>query len=340
MSAGARILFVDDEKRILDTFSLLLEDLDYYVKTASGPDEALKLISEDDFDLVFLDQFLGPVTGVELMQQISAANPELYFVIITAHGSADLAVESLKKGASDFITKPFFISDLIKSIEYVDKKRELDKQKKTALMILETKVSERTEELKKNQLDVLSSLAQAIEKKDLGTYGHCKRVSHYCDLIASALTLGETEKRHLHIAAMLHDIGKIGISDFVLGKKGPLSEDEMNIIKSHSQKGVEILKPIKHFEPILPAIMHHHESYDGAGYPYGLSGEDIPLHSRIITVADTYDAIMSTRPYRPAAIHDIAINEILINAGRQFDEEIVKAFVNADIKHNLFCNVV
>jgi HD-GYP domain-containing protein (c-di-GMP phosphodiesterase class II) len=131
---------------------------------------------------------------------------------------------------------------------------------------------------------------------------------------------------------MLHDIGKIGISDFVLGKNGVLTEGEKNIIKGHPSKGVEILKPIKHFESILPAILHHHENYDGSGYPSGLSGADIPLFARIISVADTYDAILSVRPYRSAATHKEAIKELLRCAGKQFDPHLVNAFVEADEK--------
>lgn len=134
MSAGTRILFVDDEKRILETFSSLLKEYGYDVKTASDPDYALKLVSEEAFDIIFLDQFLGMTTGLDLMQQMSEVNPELYYVIITAFGNTYLAVESLKKGASDFITKPFFVADLIKSIDYINKKRELDKKKKNVIV--------------------------------------------------------------------------------------------------------------------------------------------------------------------------------------------------------------
>ena len=330
VSAIKRILLVDDEKRILETFSLLLEDLGYYVRTASGKDEALQLVSHDKFDIVFLDQFLGTATGLDLMEDMSKIDPELHYVIITANGNTDLAVESLKRGASDFIPKPFFVADLIRSIDHVGKKRELDKQKKKVLLTLETKVNEKTEDMKKTYLEVLSSLAQAIEKRDLGTYGHCRRVSYYTNIIAVALNIKEDEKNELKVASILHDIGKIGISDFILGKQGPLTNTEIQTVRSHPQKGVEILKPLKQFKAILPTILHHHENYDGSGYPYGLAGQTIPLPSRIIAVADTYDAILSNRPYRSAANHDAAINELVRHAGKQFDPDIVNAFVSLD----------
>ncbi len=321
------ILIIDDEQRILDTFSFMLSDLGFNVETASNADDALSLIRQKSFHIVFIDQFLGTTTGLDLLARMSQIDPSLYFVIITANCSTDLAVESLKKGASDFIVKPFFTSDLIKSIEYVKKKIAIDMQKKEMLFTLEQKLAEKEYELKRINLSVLSSLAHAMEKKDTGTYGHSMRVSRYSLLIAAALDIGIDERDDLRAASLLHDIGKIGISDFILGKKGPLDESETHAVRSHPQNGVEILRPLKQFESILPAILHHHENFDGSGYPQGLSGEGIPLHARIIAVADTYDAILSDRPYRAASDHDKAVGELIQNCGRQFDKKIVDAFM-------------
>lgn len=329
-----KILIVDDEVRTLDSFSMMLEGRGYYVRTASIADDAIKLISEEEFDIAFVDQFLGNARGLDLIQSMAAAAPGLYFVIITANGSTDLAVESLKKGASDFIVKPFSIADLIRSIDYVHMKRELDWQRRELLSRLKLEVNEKINELRNVYFSVLSSLAQAMEKKDTGTYGHCKRVSYCSRLIAVTLDLNEKDREELKAAAMLHDIGKIGISDFVLGKKGLLTEGERNIVMKHPSKGVEILRPIKHFETILPAILHHHENYDGSGYPSGLSGENIPLYARIIAVADTYDAIVSLRPYRSAATHTDAIAELLRCAGKQFDPVLVNVFAETDKKYS------
>jgi putative nucleotidyltransferase with HDIG domain len=333
MSDTVRILIVDDEKRILETYSLMLMDIGYSVQTASQPDEAIRLVQGEKFDIAFIDQFLGPARGLELMQELSRADPALYFVLMTANGSTDLAVDALKRGASDFISKPFFIADLIKSIEHVNMKRSLDKQKQEMLAMLERTVEQMSGELNRVHFSVLSSLAQAMEKRDVGTFGHSKRVTYNARLIAAALDLGEREQHDLKTAAMLHDIGKIGITDFILGKQGPLDQAEKDIVKSHPQKGCEILQPLKQFESILPAILHHHEHYDGSGYPGGLAGDTIPLYARIISVADTYDAILSTRPYRTGAAHEQAIAELTKYAGTQFDPVIVKAFVEADVRY-------
>lgn len=333
MTAGVRILLIDDERTILEIFSNALRGLGYYVKEAASADDAISLMTRERFDIAFLDQFLGPIRGLDVMERMQNIDPELSYVIMTANGDADLAVQSLKKGASDFITKPFLVADLVRSIDYANKKRQLDDKKKEVIASLESTVREKTEELEGMYFSVLSALAQAVEKKDLGTYGHCRRVSFYSRLIAIALDLDEASMRDLNAASMLHDIGKIGISDSVLAKPGPLNEDERNIIKEHPSRGVEILRPIKQFGPILPAILHHHENYDGSGYPLGLSRENIPMFARIIAVADSYDAIMSVRPYRSKRGHEIAMQELSDNAGKQFDPFIIDSFAKADARY-------
>jgi len=328
MPDAVRILLVDDEVVVLETYSLLLEKCGYYVKAASRPQDAVELMYTDNFDVVFIDHFLGRVKGLDLIPQMAKIDPGVFFVMMTGNSSTDLAVESLKNGATDFISKPFQLADLVKSIDYVGKKKELERQRKEMqkeiMAILESKVDEKTEELRSVYFSVLSTLAQTMEKKDMGTYGHCRRVSNYCEIIATAIGLDRREKEDLSAAAMLHDIGKIGISDFILGKQGILNVQEVETVKSHPQKGVEILAPLSQFKAILPAILHHHEKYDGSGYPYGLSGEEIPLQARIIAIADTYDAILSDRPYRSGANNDKAIDELSRCAGSQFDPRIVE----------------
>lgn len=333
MEPVTRILLVDDEQRILEVFSFMLREKGYTVRTAAHAEEALRAVAREPFDIAFIDQFLGLARGLDLMRELSARIPGLSSVIMTANGTTDLAVEALKNGAADFITKPFLLGDLIRSIEFVSKKRELDRQKRQLLATLEQKVNEKTEELRRMYVRVLSSLAQAMEKKDIGTYGHSRRVSYNTRLIAAALDLDEAEREDLKTAALLHDIGKIGITDFILGKKGALAPSEMDIIRSHPQKGVEILRPLTQFKHILPSILHHHEQFDGSGYPAGIAGEAIPLHARIIAIGDTYDAILSSRPYRSGSNHEKAISELRKYAGVQFDPRIVHAFVEADARY-------
>lgn len=321
-----RVLLVDDETRILELFSDMLSELGHHVATTPDPKKALGLVTAEKFDVVFLDQLLGSVKGTELMQDMALCDPDLYFVIITANASADLAVEALQCGASDFITKPFFEEDVVRSIACVNRKRDQDRTRKSLLAGLEQRVREKTDELIQVNFSVLTTLARAVEKKDLGTYGHSMRVSRYAERIAGRFNMSTDERSELRTAALLHDIGKIGISDAILGKPGPLTPDEMDIVRKHPENGIEILKPLKHYHRILPAILHHHEHYDGSGYPMGCAGEGIPLNARIIAVADTFDAILSDRPYRDAAQQARAFEVLTAGSGKQFDPGVVQAF--------------
>lgn len=324
---GTRLLIVDDEKMILKSFSLMMSEFGFFLKTASTGAEALELIGRDRFDIVFLDQHIGKERGLDLMQSMCRIDPHLYFVIITANGNANLAVEALKQGATDFLVKPFFAADIVRSIQFVLRKRDLDNQKNELLQSLEAKVRERTQALESMYVDVLASLAQALEARDFGTYGHCKRVSHYAGLIAEELDFAPEAKRYLEIGALLHDVGKIGINDLILLKPDKLDTDEWKNLKTHPEKGVEILKPLKYLEPALPGILHHHENYDGSGYPNRLKGEEIPLMARIITVADAWDVMRSDRPYRRAKPRNEALHELRIFSGKQFDPVVVEIFL-------------
>ncbi len=322
-----RLLVVDDEKRILQTFKLMFSDSEYQVATAQSAAEAMGLLGKERFDLVFLDCYIGRDRGLDLMQQMAAADPDLYFIMITANGNTDLAVDALKRGAADFITKPFFIADIVKSIDYVNRKKELDRQKRDLLLTLETKVRERTQELETMYVDVLASLAQVLETRDFSTFGHCKRVSHYARLIADDMNLPADEKHYLEIASLLHDVGKIGISDSILLKPGSLDREEWDNLKHHPAKGVEILKPLKYLGPALPAILHHHEFFNGTGYPAGLKGDAIPLNARIIAVADAWDVMRSDRPYRKALSREAATEELIKFSGVQFDPAVVNILI-------------
>jgi putative two-component system response regulator len=325
---GMRILLVDDERRIMQGFALMIGDYGHQLTMASSAQEALRCMSEKRFDIAFLDHYIGKDRGLDLMEKMAAMDPNLYFVMMTGNGNTDLAVEALKRGASDFITKPFFTADIIKCLDFVNKKRELDRQKRDLLVMLEEKIQERTYELESVYVEVLSSFAQVLETRDFSTSGHCKRVSHYARKIGDKAGLSAEELRYLEIGALLHDVGKVGISDVILLKPESLSAEEWRDLKSHPVKGVEILKPLTYLEPSLPGILHHHENFDGTGYPAGLRGTAIPLNARIIAVADSWDVMRSDRPYRKALDRERAEKELREFAGRQFDPDIVELFLD------------
>jgi response regulator RpfG family c-di-GMP phosphodiesterase len=185
------------------------------------------------------------------------------------------------------------------------------------------------EELNEMARKLVEGLSEAIEKRDSYSGGHPQRVLKICMAIAKYLPLTPEEKRQLTLAAILHDIGKLGISDHILGKNGILTVEEMEIIREHPYAGAEIVGHIKQLRPIIPAIQSHHEHYNGSGYPEGLQGDEIPLIARIIAVADTYDAIIHERSYQKGMTRSTAVAEITANAGTQFDPLIVEAFAQA-----------
>ena len=184
-------------------------------------------------------------------------------------------------------------------------------------------------------ISMIKSLVYAIEAKDVYTRGHSERVSNFCMLMADHLELEETEKKALQWASILHDVGKIGVPEKILNKKERLDDKEYRIIKEHPQKGFNILRPLEQLSDALPGVLHHHERYDGTGYPKGLKGEEIPLQARIIAIADTFDAIASERAYRAARSHEEAMTIIEKVVGAQLDPYLVLVFKDVLTKtHN------
>jgi HD-GYP domain-containing protein (c-di-GMP phosphodiesterase class II) len=179
------------------------------------------------------------------------------------------------------------------------------------------------------------TLMQALRERDPYTYGHCRRVSRTAKLLAEAAGLSENEQRIIEYSSMFHDLGKLGIPDSILLKPGRLTPQEEELMRSHPVKSAEIVEPLQSvpfFRATLPGIKHHHERIDGAGYPFGISGDQIPLHARIILIADTFDAMTTTRPYRKGLAFEIAYKELTHFAGRQFDPQLVKVFLQAHPK--------
>lgn len=189
-------------------------------------------------------------------------------------------------------------------------------------------VLKKTVELKESRFDSIKALAEALETKDIYTRGHSDRMVEYAIKIADRLDLSEQEKEYLRYGAILHDIGKIGIPDNILNKPGRLDDEEYKMMKSHPEKGADIIKEILFLAPVVPMVLHHQERYDGKGYPAGLAGDEIPIGARIISVLDAFDAMTSDRPYRPAPGADRAIEELRRCAGTQFDPKAVSAFLN------------
>lgn len=333
-SPGQRILIVDDEKTVRRSLNKCLTRNGFSCDEASDAREALANLNARPVDLVILDIMMPGTSGTELLPEIKKAFPDTAVIMATAVVEPDTIINCLKNGAYDYITKPFDINQLIGDIEAVLKKKQLELKLKEKSQVLEGKIDEQARELQNLFIDAIESLISALEAKDKYTAGHSRRVTKLAVDTGRALGLSPEELENLRWAALLHDIGKIGIDSSVQNKPGILTPTEYNYILTHCSIGPGIVAPLVN-EAIVEVIRHHHDCYDGNGLNQKVQGGAIPLGARILAVADSFDAMTSDRPYRPAMPADKAIAEIKKCAGTQFDPAVVKAFLKTPIINSL-----
>jgi putative two-component system response regulator len=277
------ILVADDQEPNRELLSDVLTAEGYQVICAKDGDEALSLIRSQEVDLALLDVVMPRLNGFTVCQ-ISKSAPDtrmIPIILVTGLNRPDDRVDGAECGADDFLSKPV-------------NKRELLARVRSLL-----RLKQFTDELD-NAETVLFSLALSIEAKDPYTGGHCNRLSKYCIRLAERLGLAEDLRVALRRGALIHDIGKLAVPEQILLKPGPLTPEERIIMQQHSIAGERICSPLRSFRQVLPIIRHHHERWDGSGYPDGLKGEQIPLTARILQVTDVYDALTTDRPYRKA----------------------------------------
>jgi len=350
MEYRGNILVVDDEVGPRESIRMIMKPY-HEIQTAKSGAEALQKITDESFDLVTLDLNMPDMHGVEVLKRIKEKKQEIEVVIITGYGSLETAQQAIRYGAFDYITKPFNIKEFISVVNKAICKKRLQDRVGTVISDLKSKgitdwsvimnqgepdpqggtvpLGEAWSNCKNlSLLDFIKVLSRTLEAKNSNMHHHSERVNHYSMVVAEAMGLSEKEQEVLTISAFLHDIGKVGISNEILNKRGKLNPEEWTEIKEHPRRGVEILKPLCLPQEVLEIILHHHESFDGQGYPDGLKGEEIPLCARIIQIIDSYDAMISNRPYRKALSLDWVIQEIQSCAGAQFDPRIVKVFVD------------
>jgi len=362
MENQGSILVVDDEVGPRESLRMILKPT-YDVYTATNGQEALQFISREKIDLVTLDLKMPGISGIDVLKEIKKLHADIEVVIVTGYGTLTNAVEAIRYGAVDFISKPFNVAEIISIVSKSVERRnfnlkikdlihkikglrvsggngqqealsnlgasmdwvpelELGRELKESLLDLE---NFRMQKVSVNYLDFLKVLIYILESKEPYTSGHSERVSLYSGIIAQDLLLTPQEMEDLQIATLLHDIGKIGLSNRLLRKNG-LTQDDCLDIRQHPVKGVHLIEPLAFSPSITSAIRHHHEWWNGSGYPDGLSGEAIPLLARIISLADSYDAMASDRPYRQGLSLKKVEGEIAKNAGIQFDPNIVSSF--------------
>ena len=328
-----RVLVVDDEEFLRSIVRERLEIAGYFVEEASDGDEALAMLeSNGPYNVLLTDIRMPVMDGITLLGEWGKRSPATAGIVMSANAELDTAVHALKMGACDYITKPFNFDVLLITIENALRKKDLERQLDDYRANLEEKVKEQTDVINSMYVRSIDAMIKALEAKDFYTRGHSQRVTLYSMAIAAELGMKGQELEDLHRASVLHDLGKIGVREAVLNKPGRLTEEEFGEIVRHPETAVRILEPIPFFRPLLPAILHHHERFDGKGYPSRLAGKSIPLASRIMTIADTFDAMTSTRAYRKALPVADAIAEIRRCSGTQFDPDIVPAFLACQSK--------
>jgi putative two-component system response regulator len=330
-----RILAVDDQESNLLLLRRILERAGYtHVETMTDPSEFLRRLEEARPDLVLLDLHMPDIDGFELMERLGPASGRrgVPFLVLTADATAETKRRALHAGARDFLTKPLDQIELLLRVRNLLQVEQLQERLHSQNANLEQEVAERTRDLEQARFEILDRLALAAEYRDDDTQEHAWRIGRTCALLARAVEHPEPRVELIRRAAPLHDIGKIGIPDAVLLKRGKLTDAEFAVIKMHTTMGAEILSGSR--SPMLrlaeEIALTHHERWDGRGYPRGLVAEDIPLEGRIVAVADVFDALTHERPYKEAWPLEKAVAEILNQAGRQFDPRLTAAFSRLD----------
>lgn len=326
-SADFKIIAVDDEQGILDSLSIFMKRSGYSFVGITDPMEAINRVKNEHFDLMVLDFIMSPIHGDKVVEEIRKFNKDLYILLLTGHKDLappldtihQLDIQGYCEKSDKFDQLLLLIESGLKSVS----------QMRT--------ISKMNDDLQKAYIDSIEILRHTVEAKDPYTKGHSDRVSEYAVLLGKKLNLSDEDIEKLRIGGLFHDIGKIGIPDSILLKESNLADEEYTKIKEHPIIGYNMLQHATMFKNILDIVKHHHERFDGNGYPDKLAGSNIPYLARLTSIVDSFDAMTSRRSYRDFLPMDVVKSEILQNLGSQFDPEIGIVFL--DILDNDFNSI-
>jgi len=305
-----RVLLVDDEQDVLLGLRVILETAGFHVSCATNLRLAMATLQSETFHLVLTDLYLGDTDlGYQIAEVARTHKPCTPVIVLTGRPSFDGAQEALRSHVADIVVKPVEAGALLATCWRV---------------IQETELARRNQELETANRVLISVLPRTIEMKDPTTSGHAARVVGYTDSLARRCGVSDEDRVSLRLAALLHDIGKIGIPDHILTKPGPLTKEEVDVVKLHPAMGYEVLAPLEDHDNVRTWVYQHHERWDGLGYPRGLAGEDVALPGRILVLAEVYDALAEERSYKPAWPTSKIVDLFREQAGRHFDPDLAK----------------
>ncbi|NPA54989.1 MAG: response regulator [Epsilonproteobacteria bacterium] len=324
-----RAIAIDDSKTILYLERNYLKEVGIEAKIFEEPLDAIKYVMDHgkEVDLVFVDYVMPSMDGLSVIERIKPFTDAI-IVMVTSIGKEELKLKALEHGAVEFINKPIVKAEFLATVRNLAKIITQQKLLADEKLLVEAEVRKQVETIKKQEREILEVLAYVAKYRDEGTFLHVKRVAKYSSILARAHGLSIDEVCMISQAAPLHDIGKIGIRDDILFKNGKLSDEEFEIMKSHTVIGYNILKSSS--APMLQIgadiALTHHERWDGLGYPNGLVGESIPIYGRIVAIADVFDALTAKRPYKKAWDLEDAMQFLEENKGSMFDPTLVEEF--------------
>jgi putative two-component system response regulator len=335
VTGPVQILVVDDEEPIRNALKKFLMQQQYEVYAASTGEEALQQLRRHRIALMLCDIRMPGTSGVDLVPQAIEVEPELAILMLTAVNDATSAALCMQRGAMDYLTKPIELADLGRAVQRALKRREMMLENRQLNQWLKEEVSTRSAELQRERMKLerlsiatLEALVNALEAKDPYMRGHSARVADLSATLGHEVGLAEEDVEHVRVAGRLHDIGKIGTRESVLNKQGALTPEEFEHVKQHVVIGSQILAPLSHLGDIIPAVRHHHERWDGTGYPDGLRGEEIPIGGRIIGAAEVFDALSTSRAYQEKMSPEKAIERLADLSGTVLDPKVYDALAS------------
>ncbi|MGD2047122.1 MAG: response regulator [Gemmatimonadota bacterium] len=325
------VFVVDDDRTSLELLEAFVRRVGHPVRSFSDPGEALEAIRSDPPKILVTDMVMPGMTGVELVHEARAVDPDIGVVLVTAYGDEGTAAATAELGVSSSLAKPIELDTLNRALQRAYLKRAADEHHRAMVNWMYEAMARNAADIRDVTLGTLTSLMNALDARSPHFQGHSRAVALQAAAVAEALGLDEDEIEAVRIAGMLHDIGMIGVPDAVVDKPGPLTPDEMELIRSHCDTGAAIIEPMKHIGSSIRYVLEHHERWDGSGYPDGKKGDEISLGGQIVGISEAWIAILETRAYREGRSREEGLEILREHKGEWFTAEVTDALIESDL---------